>query len=90
MAQRNLTLDEIGDRAEAIYRDRIRPLMEPGDKGKIVVIDILSGAYELDQDFLATSDRMQERHPDSVTFAIRVGYQSVWSFSGGYGPEDND
>ena len=78
MTQDNLTIDEVGDRAEAIYREQIRPKMQPEDKGKIVVVDIVSGDYELDADILEASDRMEERHPDAIMFAIRVGYKSVW------------
>ena len=74
------TKKEVCDRGEKIYQEQIKPLVEPQEKGKFVVIDILSGDYEIDPEHLAASKRLRERRPDSVRYAGRVGYPSAYHF----------
>ena len=75
----------IGSRGRAIYRKKIRHLVEPHEHGRIVVIDVNSGDYEVaDRDADATA-RLVARHPDAVTWAERVGYPAVYRMGGGYG-----
>ena len=74
------TKEEISALGEKIYQEQIKPLVEPQEKGKFVVIDILSGDYEIDPEHLAASKRLRERRPDSVRYAGRVGYPSAYHF----------
>ena len=74
------TKKEVCDRGEQIYQEQIKPLVEPQEKGKFVVIDIESGDYEVDREHLAASRRLRERRPDSVRYAGRVGYSSAYHF----------
>ena len=48
----------------AIYKEKILPLMKEEDKGKVVVIDVNSGDYEIDYDDAAAMFRLLERRPD--------------------------
>ena len=59
--------EEFARRGDAMYEGDIRPLVEEGNEGKFVVIDIETGAYEVDVDELAASDRLFERVPDVDT-----------------------
>ncbi len=76
---------DVGAIGRAIYRDKIlKGLDETADKGKLVVIDVNSGDYEIADgvfpgDDLAVEERMRSRHPDAVTWAERVGYTAVYS-----------
>ena len=74
------TKKEICDRGEEIYQEQIKPLVEPQEKGKFVVIDILSGDYEIHKEHGTASKRLWERRPDSVRYAGRVGYPSAYHF----------
>ena len=42
-------------------------------RGKFVVIDIDTGAYEVDADELAASDRLLARYPDAQVWLRQVG-----------------
>ena len=66
---------EIG---KAIYNDKIKDTLGPEYKGKIVVIDIYSGDYEIGDTDLETNMRLRERRPDSHTWAEKVGYPAVY------------
>lgn len=39
--------------------------------------DVDSGAFEIDDDTLAASDRLLERYPEAQTWFLRIGYRGV-------------
>jgi hypothetical protein len=57
--------EEFARRGDEIYARAFRPHLEPGNEGKFVAIDIETGAFEIDADELAASDRLLARHPDA-------------------------
>ena len=61
----------------AIYKEKILPLMKDEDNGKVVVIDVNSGDYEIDYDDAAALFNLLERRPDAFTWSERVGYRTV-------------
>lgn len=84
MRIRNPFRRSISSKGRAIYRRKIRHLVEPHEYGRIVVIDVKSGDYEVaDRDADATA-RLVARHPDAVTWGERVGYPTVFSIGGGH------
>ena len=63
---------------EAIYKKDVLPHMTPEDKGKMVVIDVYSGDYEIDRDSVAAKVRLKRRHPDAFFYIGRVGYRAAY------------
>ena len=74
--------DEICDRGEKIYADKIKALVEPEENGKFIVIDIESGDYEMHEKRIVASRRLRERRPDGVGFCGRVGYDAAYHIGG--------
>ena len=74
-----------GARAWTIYY-RLRDKIEtPENIGKIIIIDVKRGDYEVasDEVGLGETQRLRERHPDPVLYGLRIGYEAVASFDGG-------
>jgi hypothetical protein len=69
--------EEFARRGDEIYDREIRPIVEPGNVGKIVAIDIDTGAYELGENELEASDRLLARCPDAQIWFVRVGFPAV-------------
>jgi hypothetical protein len=65
--------EEFARRGDEIYERDVRPSVQPGDEGKFVVIDIDTGAYEIDEDELAASDRLLARKSNAQLWVTRVG-----------------
>ena len=65
--------EEFARRGDELYERGIRPQVEAGNEGKFVVIDIESGAYEVDADELAATDRLLAHHPDAQMWITQVG-----------------
>ena len=72
--------EEFAQRGDAMYEGDIRPLVEEGNEGKFVAIDIETGAYEVDMDELAASDRLLARIPDAQVWLKRIGSRYVRHF----------
>ena len=56
----------------AIYREKIRPTLGPEHKGKIVVIDVKSGDYEIADRHITAARQLRKRRPDAFTWEERV------------------
>jgi hypothetical protein len=73
VSQSRYSKDEFARRGDEIYERDIRPHVEANNAGKVVVIDLDTGAYEIDTDELVASDRLLARHPDAQIWLTRVG-----------------
>jgi hypothetical protein len=83
MTQTHVTGDDLSQRAQELYERDIRAKVEtPENLGKIIVIDVDSGDYEIDDEGIESSRRLQARHPGAILYAIRIGYKTVESFDG--------
>lgn len=69
--------DEFARRGDAIYERDLRPALGAEDEGKYVAIDIETGAFEIDVDEFAASDRLLARVPTAQTWLRRVGSRCV-------------
>jgi hypothetical protein len=65
--------EEFARRGDVIYERDVRPRVEADDEGKFVVIDIDTGAYEIDEDELASSDHLFARNADAQLWVTWVG-----------------
>ena len=74
---------ELGERARELY-ERLRPQVEtPENIGKLIVMDVESGDYEIgDETSIEPSRRLQARHPGATLYALRIGYRTAVSFCG--------
>ena len=63
---------------KAIYERDVLPHVTPADKGKMVVIDVYSGDYEIDRDSIAAKIRLKRRQPDAFCYIGRVGYRAAY------------
>lgn len=78
MTAHQYSADEVCDRGAQIYAEQIKPLVEPQENGKFIVIDIESGDYEIAEDMLDAEDRLKARRPAAIGFGGRVGYKSAY------------
>lgn len=83
MEQPVTPLPDLGEQADAIYENELRPIVETeANIGKILVLDPESGDYEIDAMGIETSLRLQARHPGARLYAYRIGYKAIATFGG--------
>jgi hypothetical protein len=72
--------EEFAQRGNELYEAHIRPQVEEGNYGKVVAIDIETGAFEVADTPMVAVDRLYEREPDAQPWVIRIGHRAVFRF----------
>ena len=67
---------DIATIGRAMY-EKMRAEMEANEWGRMVVIDVNSGDYEVADDDLTATTRLFERRTDALTWGERVGYRAI-------------
>lgn len=79
-------MSELEEKARAAY-ERIRDAVDsPENRGRVVVIDLNSGEYEVDTsrtgEGIGASLWLQEQHPDADLWAFRIGFRHLETLGG--------
>jgi hypothetical protein len=78
--QRRYSKEDMAQRGQALYESGIRQQVEAGNEGKIVAIDIETGAFEVDENIVPATNRLFEQYPDAQPWVIRIGHRAVDHF----------
>jgi hypothetical protein len=76
-ATAQFTKEEIVKIGKELYERDIKPLVEAGNKGRVVAIDMRTGQFELADDAITSASQLRARVPEAVIFVIRVGYPAL-------------
>lgn len=78
-----LSREEVMRQATALYEETIREQVETDENiGKLVVIDIETGDFGVDEQGFDSADALRAKNPLARLFAIRIGYNVAASFGG--------
>jgi len=75
--QTRYSAEETARRGDDLYERQIRPLVEAGNRGKIVAIDVDTRAYALEETALAASRSLQAQYPATEVWLVRVGHRAL-------------
>mgnify|MGYP003507570700 FL=1 len=74
--------EEFAQRGDALYESEVRSQVEEGNRGKIVAIDLETGAFEVDASEIAACNRLEARYPEAQIWIVRIGSRHVRRFGG--------
>jgi len=72
--------EEHARRGTELYEQQVRPQVEAGNQGKIVAIDVDTGAFEMGENTLSACRRLLSRCPDAQIWCVRIGHRAVHRF----------
>lgn len=73
---------EIVQRGEEWY-EKLRPVVEtPQNVGKLMVINVQNGDYEIDNVGRVASHRLLDKEPNAALYELRIGYDAAYSLGG--------
>ncbi|MEL6438029.1 MAG: hypothetical protein AAFQ80_02065 [Cyanobacteria bacterium J06621_8] len=72
--------EEFARRGNELYESQVRSQVEKDNYGRIVAIDIETGAFEVADTPMLVVDQLYERKPDAQPWVIRIGHQAVFRF----------
>lgn len=78
----DLSAEEIVRIGSKLLDEGIRSQVEPGNEGRFLVIDVLSGNYEIADDAVIASNEALRKNPDAVLYYSRIGYPAAFRISG--------
>jgi hypothetical protein len=70
-------LDEIARRGTDLLQRRIEPALAPADIGRFVAVDVVTGAYEVDDDDYCAVMRLRSRVQNAEIWMGRVGQSTA-------------
>jgi len=83
MERVRVSREEVGQRGEALYEQKIRSAVDTEENiGKMVIIDVETGEYEVDERGLAPARRLQSLHPNAALYGKRIGYDVAEALGG--------
>ena len=68
-------------RMGSLSLDSYEGVEKGGNHGKIITIDVETGAYEMAEAVLTASDRLLAPYPDTQAWFVRIGARAVHRFS---------
>jgi hypothetical protein len=78
-----LSSEEVAKRAYQIFESKIRQEVETEENiGKMVIINVETGDYEVDATGLQAAKSLQAKSPFARLFGIRIGYNVAASLGG--------
>jgi len=72
-AEKTLPREEFARLGDEIFETRIAPTLKGEEPQWYVLIDLTTGAYEIDAREIAASDRLLARYPEAQVWMRRVG-----------------
>ena len=83
MGRSTLTSEDVARRGKDLYQQSIREKVEtPENIGKMVIIDVETGDYAVDETGLESARKLHTRHSDAALYGIRIGYNVAESLGG--------
>ena len=76
------TPEEVASKGDTIYRQRLQGIVEPEYNGSFLVVDIETGAYEIDTDDVLATKRLLTSYPDAVIYGLRIGFPTAYRVGG--------
>lgn len=78
-----LSREEVAVRGKALYAQSIRSLIEnEANIGKMVIIDIETGDYEVDDIRIVSARHLHAKRPNTRLYGIRIGYNVAEALGG--------
>ncbi|HAZ43382.1 MAG TPA: hypothetical protein DDW76_19390 [Cyanobacteria bacterium UBA11369] len=78
-----LSREEIARRGKELYEKSIRANVETAENiGKIISINVETCDYEIGDDLVVTSRRLQAKQADAAIWAERIGFNAVYAVGG--------
>jgi hypothetical protein len=79
MSRSEYSAEEVARFGRELYERDIRPEVEPEHTGCFLVVDVVSGDYEVADEDLDASERLLERRPDAMLYGQPIGMGSMAS-----------
>jgi hypothetical protein len=78
MRDGNYTTEEVVQLGREIYEREVRAQVETSHDGEFVVVDVTTGAWEVDEDDVAATERVLTKNSEAMLYFARVGRRAAY------------
>lgn len=78
-----LTMDEVAERGTLLYETRIRHLIESGNIGRYLAIDVGTGDFAIADKRHDAVAVVRKKNPLAQVWGLRIGHVAAAKFGGG-------
>jgi hypothetical protein len=71
-------LEGFDEKAEEIYKRKLKKKLEPKYKGKMIAIEVDSGKYFMGEDLHEAAEKATAAFPEKIFYFKRVGYKAAF------------
>ncbi len=75
--QPGYSAEETARRGGEFYERHVRAQVEAGNHGRVVAIDVETGAYAVDDTALGAARRLRAEHPNAEIWFVRIGHPTL-------------
>ena len=76
---------DVVQRGQVLYAQKIRAVVDKAEnKGKMLVIHVETGEWEMDVDDMIAAKRAKARFGNAPLFSMRIGYPAAYRIGGGF------
>ena len=73
--------EEVARRGDELYEQRVLPRVA-GQDGKVVAIDVVTGAYAVGDDALTAARQLRAPVPQATVWLVRIGHRALHRIGG--------
>jgi hypothetical protein len=73
----NVNVRQLSEEGERIYYDKLKPILEPEYRGKIIAIEIESGDYFIGDSVIEALTQARKVYPDRLFHFMRIGFRAL-------------
>ncbi len=77
-----LSKEEIVERGRELYERDIAPKISEGERGRFLVVDVLTGDYAIAETDIAAANQVKARAPNAVLYYMRIGSPAAYRLGG--------
>jgi len=73
----NVNVRQLSEQGERIYQEKLKRLLEPKYKGKVIAIEVESGDYFMGDSVTEALTKARKVYPDKLFHFMRVGFRAL-------------
>lgn len=73
----NVNVRQLSEQGERIYHEKLKRLLEPKYKGKVVAIEVESGNYFIGDSVVEALTKARQVYPEKLFHFMRIGFRAL-------------
>jgi len=77
-SEQTLAPEQIAEKGESLYREKLKAILEPAQNGRFVAIEVVSGEHYVGDTIIEAVEAARKKYPNRLLHTIKIGYEGVY------------